>query len=46
MTSNIFIECGLCRSLIYPNEEESYSSQFGKVCVLCFRALEINGRVF
>jgi hypothetical protein len=46
MTSRFFIECGLCRSLIYPNEEESHSSQFGKVCVLCFRALEIHGKVF
>ena len=38
--------CGLCGCVIYPGEDETYDSQFGTVDVLCYRALEIHGRVW
>jgi hypothetical protein len=37
--------CGLCSSLIMQDEER-YDSQFGLTCILCYRALEIYGRVW
>jgi len=38
--------CGLCGCVIYPGEDETFESQFGTVDALCYRALEINGRVW
>jgi hypothetical protein len=39
-------QCGLCQCLIFPKEEEVHESQFGVTCVLCYRALEIYGKVW
>ena len=39
-------QCGVCQSIMYIHEEEYFHSQFGMTCVLCFRALEIHGRVW
>ena len=38
--------CGCCHCVIFPKEEECFDSQFGLTCVLCYRALEIHGRVW
>jgi len=37
--------CGICQSPIFA-EEEKYESQYGFVDVLCYRSLEILGRVW
>ena len=39
------MSCGLCGCVLFP-EDETYDSQFGTVDVLCYRALEIHGRVW
>ena len=40
-------ECNLCHCRVYNDEGEEYlPTQFGYVCVLCYRALEIHGRVW
>jgi hypothetical protein len=40
------MNCSLCGCAIYPGEDETFDSQFGIVDVLCYRALEIHGRVW
>ena len=38
--------CKLCGVVIFPREEECFESQFGLVDALCYRALEIHGKVW
>jgi len=39
-------QCGICQCVMFIHEEEYFQSQFGITCVLCFRSLEIMGRVW
>jgi len=40
------MNCGICGCNIFPEEEECFDSQFGLVDVLCYRSLELLGRVW
>jgi len=38
--------CAICGCVIHPHEEETFDSQWGLVDVLCYRSLELLGRVW
>ena len=42
----MILTCGICGCNIFPEEDEVFESQYGFVDVLCFRSLEILGRVW
>jgi hypothetical protein len=42
----MILTCGICGCNIFPQEEEVFESQYGHVDVLCYRSLEILGRVW